>query len=69
MDEKDFLINICNAMKQIISKYEFKCNKLLGVSQNGFQEFIFLLIGICIDGIYMLPKLIYQNKLSNMINS
>ena len=32
MDEKGFLINICNAMKQIVSKCELKCNKLLNVN-------------------------------------
>ena len=59
MDEKGFLIGICNAMKWIMSKCEFKCGKLLGVSQHDSQEFIFLLAGICIDGIYVLPELIY----------
>ena len=52
-----------------MSKRELKRGKLLGASQDGSREFISLLAGICADGTYMPPKLIYQGKSGDMMDS
>ena len=36
--------------------------------QNNFKELIFLLICICIDGIVLLPILIYENSSNDLQN-
>ena len=62
MDEKGFLIGLCNAMKRIVAVQQLKSKKLLGASQDGSREFISLLAGICADGTALPPALIYEGK-------
>ena len=62
MDEKGFLIGLCNVMKRIVAVRQLKSKKLLGASQDGSREFIFLLAGICADGTALPPALIYEGK-------
>lgn len=62
MDEKGFLIGICNTMRRIVSIKQLKSNKLLGASQDGSREFISLLAGICADVTALPPALIYEGK-------
>lgn len=62
MDEKGFLIGICNNMKRIVAINQLKNKKLLGASQNKSREFISLLAGIYADGTALPPALIYEGK-------
>ena len=69
MDEKDFLIDICKAMKRIVALRQLKSKKLLGASQDGSREFISLLAGICADGTALPPDLIYEGKSGDLQNT
>ena len=69
IDEKGFLIGICNKMRRIVSIRALRSKKLLGASQDGSREFISLLAGICADGTAVLPALIYQGKSGDLMDS
>ena len=43
--------------------------KLFDSVQNGFREFISLLICICVDGIVLPPVLIYKNVSNDLQNT
>ena len=62
MDEKGFLMGICNTMKRVVSIQQLKSKKLLGAAQDGSREFLSLLAGICADGSALPPGLIYQGE-------
>ena len=49
-------------MKHIFAKNQSKNGNILGASQDGSQEFISLLAGICTDSTALPPALIYENK-------
>ena len=68
MDEKSFLIGICSKQMHVYFKKQIQHKKLLNASQNGFKEFIFLLICICVNGNIFPPVLIYENKSKNFID-
>ena len=55
-------------MKHIIFINHLWNKKLLDSTQNGSKEFIFLLIYIYVDGIVLLPILIYENIPNNLQN-
>ena len=66
MDEKKFLLKICCFMKHIIFINHLQNKKLLGSTQDGFKEFIFLLICICANKIVLPLILIYKNILNDL---
>ena len=66
MDEKGFLIGICNSMRRICSKKMLKDQKLLGASQDGSRDFVSLIAGICADGTALPPALIYEGMSNNL---
>lgn len=69
MDEKGFLIGICNSMKRIVSKQYLNSRKLLGAVQDGSREFISLIAAICADGEVLAPALIYEGKSHDLQDS
>ena len=69
MDEKGFLIGICNTKRRIVSKKMLKNKKLLGASQDGSREFVSLLATICADGTALSPALIYEGKSHDLQDS
>ena len=69
IDEKGFLIGICNTKRRIVSKKMMKNKKLLGASQDGSREFISLLATICADGTALPPALIYEGKSHDLQDS
>ena len=62
MDEKGFLIDVCNVIKRIVAVRQLKSKKLLGASQDRSREFISLLASICADSTALPPALIYEGK-------
>ena len=62
MDEKGFLIGLCNCKSRIVSKKMLANKKLLGASQDGSREFITLIACICANGTSLPPALIYEGK-------
>ena len=69
MDEKGFLIGICNSMKRIVSLQALLSKKLLGACQDGSREFLSLIATICADGTALPPALIYQGGSGDLQNS
>ena len=69
MDEKGFLMGICNTMKRIVSIKQLKSKKLLGASQDRSREFLSLLATICADGSALPPALIYQGESHDLQDS
>ena len=61
MDEKRFLLGVCRFMKCIVFIGYLRNKKLFGSAQDGFREFIFLLVCICVDGTALPLVLIYEN--------
>ena len=62
MDEKGFMIGICNKMKRIMATSHLKNKNIISANQDGSREFISLLAGICADGTALPPALIYQGN-------
>ena len=69
MDKKGFLIGVLCQMKRVFSKEAFKRGKIKGAGQDGNQEWITVLVLICIDGIWIPPALIYQAVLGDVQNT
>ena len=69
IDEKGFLMGVCNTMKRIVSIKQLKSKKLLGASQDGSREFLSLLATICADGSALPPALIYQGESHDLQDS
>jgi hypothetical protein len=66
MDEKGFLISICQALKRIVSYKSLKTGLTRGVMQDGNREFISILASANALGRKMPLGLIYQSDSSDM---
>ena len=66
MDEKGFLIGICQASKRIVSVKSIKTGQCKGVMQDGSREFITCLAAISATGEKISPSLIYQSDSGDM---
>ena len=66
MDEKGFLIGLCNCKSRIVSKKMLPNKKLLGASQDGSRKFIIFIVCICANGTSLPPALIYEDKLLDL---
>ena len=62
MNEKGFIIGVCNTKRRIASKRMLASKKLLGASQDGSREFITFVACICADGTVLPSALIYAGK-------
>lgn len=62
MDEKGFLIGCINETKRVVPLSHYKEKKLAGAAQDGNRGWVTFIGGICCDGTYLPPGLIFQGQ-------
>lgn len=66
MDEKGFMIGVCQKTRRIFTKQTFEENKLARAGQDGNREWITVLAAICASGTALSPSLIYKAASGNI---
>ena len=69
VDEKGFLIGQGHATRRIINKEARKTGKILGINQDGGQEFVTLVACVRATGSYIPPTLIYQGQSHDLLDT
>jgi len=69
MDEKGFVIGICQASKRILSVKSIKPGQCKGQMQDGSREFITCIAAVSAGGEKISPSLIYQSESGDMQDS
>jgi hypothetical protein len=60
MDEKGFILGKIQKTRRIFTQQWQEQGKLLGAVQDGNREWITLVAGVCMDGSFLPPSLIYS---------
>lgn len=66
MDEKGFLIGMCQASRRIVSRKALKIGQTKGFSQDGSREFVTIIAAIAANGEKIAPFLIYAADSGNI---
>jgi hypothetical protein len=66
MDEKGFLIGLCNGSKRVFSRRQWEAKEVTAALQDGSREFITLIASVCADGEVLPPGLIYPSANSTL---
>lgn len=69
MNEKGFLIGILGRTKRVFTKQAYEQGQIIGTGQDGNREWITCVAGICMDGTWLPPLLIYQAVSGNIQDS
>ena len=59
IDEKGFLLGQLLKVKRVFSRAAFESGRIKYIIQDGNREWIILIATICIDGTYLLLRLIH----------
>lgn len=68
MDEKGFLIGICQKTRRIFTKQSYKDKKLVRAGQDGNREWVTVIATICADRTSLSPALIYKAASGNIMD-
>jgi len=69
MDEKGFLLGVCQKTKRVFNRQLHEQGYLKGAGQAGNRDWITVLATICADGTHLPPAIIYEGKSGDVSNS